>query len=192
MNKVEIENPDMTVTEYITFRRAVERHFAEKGRLNEEMRLPIILRCSNQCGGFLGVEHWNHEGTSIRLLNPRLAYDIALIEFGKNGRYNLSLASYQTPPIYKECDCADVIDKYISGLPTIAQDTGWGRVGGIASRGIHDYERTIQFERELTTEERKTASDWLALDKCPGWTGVILCFLGDRRYRCMTTWDSSD
>ncbi len=81
------------------------------------------------------------------------------------------------------------------GLPAIVSDDNWGMDEGtsIPRRGIRDYNRTIEFERELTPDELASAKEWVGLVKCPGWTGVTVRHReGTTSYTFRTTYDSSD
>lgn len=51
-------------------------------------------------------------------------------------------------------------------------DTGWLDDGGLKHRGIYDYKRIIQFERELFPNEFEAISRILGGKGCPGFFGV--------------------
>ncbi len=90
-------------------------------------------------------------------------------------------------------DCIDVLGDIFASLP-ITNDTGWNmnKNSSIPHRGIRDYDRTIEFDRDLTEEEMDLVKQFLARDDCPGWTGVHSMRLKSGVYRFHTTWDSSD
>lgn len=75
------------------------------------------------------------------------------------------------------------------------KDTGWTVSNtSMSHRGITDFIRVIQPNRELSEQERCTIAKLLQEDpKCPGWTGVM----ASKAYKgpgvqYWTTWDSSD
>jgi hypothetical protein len=90
-------------------------------------------------------------------------------------------------------DCIDILEDFFSNLP-ILNDTQWNmnKTSSIPQRGIRDYSRTIEFDRDLTSEELNLLKQFLARDGCPGWTGVRSIRLKTGVYKFNTTWDSSD
>lgn len=90
-------------------------------------------------------------------------------------------------------DCADKLQKTFEALPVVSDSTWAGRSGSsIPHRGITDFSRTIEFERELTPWELKMVKMWVDRDK-PGWTPMHCSkMIDDRSYRFSTTMDSSD
>lgn len=75
----------------------------------------------------------------------------------------------------------------------LIDDTGWKQTNSsLPGRGILDFVRTLSFERDLSIDEVDDLRYWLSTDNCPGWTGVGVYHLGDGKYKCTTTHDSSD
>lgn len=78
-------------------------------------------------------------------------------------------------------------------FPAILTDSRWTQASSsIPSRGIRDYNRKVEFEKKLTDEQFKVFVEFLALDKCPGWTGVVGHRTEGNVYIFGTTMDSSD
>jgi hypothetical protein len=81
----------------------------------------------------------------------------------------------------------------LDNIPTIISDTGWIGKEFARFRGITDYERIIEFGRNLTADERNRIKEHLETDNCPGWTGVAIWHTDKiGQYKFSTTWDSSD
>lgn len=143
---------------------------------------PTQSVCSG-CGGYRGVFRKDSIG------GPHLAWRTALVSFGEQTCKHFD----NTPPSHP-CDC-DVrlaeLDKEIAKLP-LEKDSGWMKAGGLPHRGITDFARNMEFERDLTEEEMLTLREWLQRKDCPGWTGVMKRTFGSGKYGFTTTWDSSD
>jgi hypothetical protein len=90
-------------------------------------------------------------------------------------------------------DCIEKLEEIFNNLP-IVNDTGWdmNERSSIPLRGIKDYDRVIEFEVDLTTEEMDLLKQYLARDNCPGWTGINTKRLSPGVYMFSTTYDSSD
>lgn len=76
-------------------------------------------------------------------------------------------------------------------FPKIDSDSRWERTGGNARRGISDYTRVVTFASPPTAEHLDIFTKFLALDKCPGYTGIVTRSAGVR-FTFTTTHDSSD
>jgi len=76
----------------------------------------------------------------------------------------------------------------------VAQDSGWEHDSrtSIARRGINDYNREVTFARSPTEKELEIFKEMLALDNCPGYTGIASRALSPAQYIFRTTCDSSD
>jgi hypothetical protein len=78
----------------------------------------------------------------------------------------------------------------------VVKDFGWEHddVTSRSSRGINDFNRIVTFERQPTADEMRLYKELLALDKCPGWTGITESLVPNTvlTYRFRTCWDSSD
>lgn len=100
------------------------------------------------------------------------------------------------PPSTGICQChgelAQLREMIESNLPEIEDDTGWNVTDSSIRRGICDYRRTVIFETDLTASELKVYEKFLAMDKCPGWTGILTRRQGVGVYIFGTTMDSSD
>lgn len=155
----------------------------DPGTGKNTLRFPTLCACSG-CGGFTG---YFHDGKTVR--DPEGAWLMALVQFG----YSTCQHFDNLPPSHP-CFCEEALDELRSpfeSLPWI--DCGaWKVCGGLPHRGITDYERTLHLERDLTDDEKTTVTQYLQMNKCPGWTGVRLIWTSPGRYRATTTWDSSD
>ena len=153
--------------------------------LDKRAAFPLICVCSG-CGGCSGLYT-----NGVTLKDPELTLRAALVQFG-----HVTCRSCDNIPDSRACDCARAMDRLGGTMDAIgvAEDSGWklDERSSIPIRGIRDYDRTIQFARQLTAEELDDVREWLQRDKCPGWTGVMANNLGDGRYAFRTTWDSSD
>jgi len=146
---------------------------------------PTLCVCSG-CGGYSAVFH---SGKTHK--DPELAFQVALVQFGYS-----TIQHYDNDPPSHPCNCEQRLQelrKEVEKL-TIVTDGGWNMNEATSRpiRGIRDYDRVIQFERNLSSEELKTFGEFLQRDKCPGWTGIHSKHLGEGKYQFSTTWDSSD
>jgi hypothetical protein len=95
------------------------------------------------------------------------------------------------------CDCEqriEELEKLLATYPKIVEDSGWKDAStSIHERGIHDFQRRIKYERELTAEQLENVVSWLARKDCPGYTGITVHRSpGFSEYTFSTCWDSSD
>lgn len=91
--------------------------------------------------------------------------------------------------ICKKCES----NLYQPWMDAINTDSGWSMntFTSRPQRGIRDYDRTIKFNRVLSSEEVSSAQKFMATVSCPGWTGVSVTVISDS-IKFFTTYDSSD
>lgn len=84
-------------------------------------------------------------------------------------------------------------------FPDLVVDEGVWKMNdqsSIPRRGIRDYFRLVEFSRLPSNDEVNAVRNWLASNKCPGWTGVTAYKHsmkdGQPIYKFTTTYDSSD
>ena len=165
--------------------------FILKERIDQKpyrrFRFPEMILHGLGCGGYCGIR-WRGED----LKNPQLALQVSLIRFGT------TMQDWDNPPPTGVCGC----DQRLMELePEVAKmfarcmvsDTGWRCVGGLASRGIHDYERSITFSKPLDDDQLALLKQWVELKDNPGWANKG-CRQGSSRgtYVFYSTMDSSD
>lgn len=75
----------------------------------------------------------------------------------------------------------------------VSRDTGWNYAPTARpNRGIHDYERLVEFERELTADEEKKFHSLMHEKDNPGYCYWSFRRVGPGAYSMKTTYDSSD
>lgn len=146
---------------------------------------PMLCRCC-ACHGYTSTYSHDHKENN----DPNMAYYLALVEFG----YSVCKRCDNYPPNHA-CDCDERFAylKQVVSTIKIKKDSLWvfNEQTSRPHRGLRDYSRKIEFEKDLTKDEMELFKEYLQKDNCPGWTPIW--FKKDGKvYTFSTTWDSSD
>lgn len=89
-------------------------------------------------------------------------------------------------------DCLPKLRELFDAMPKVS-DSGWvTQSSSNPTRGIMDYQRTIEFARALIDRDLELVKMYLSRDNCPGWTGISCLPMPNNTYAFSTTHDSSD
>lgn len=132
---------------------------------------------------------WLNDDTGIAIVTDYWKGKVNFYKFGCHHSLKHEKFSVEGPNTCVNCKS----DITLPWMKLVTHDSGWAmnEYSSRPNRGIRDYDRTIKFNRTLTTEELTSVVSFLKKVDCPGWTGVTNRAHG-LSYLFSTTYDSSD
>jgi len=132
---------------------------------------------------------WMNDDTGVAIVSDYWKGKVAYYKFGCLHSMKHEKFSVDGPNVCVNCK-GDISAPW---MKLVSEDSGWNmnEQSSRPNRGIRDYDRTIKFNRELSTEELNATISFLKKVDCPGWTGVTNRRTG-LSYLFSTTYDSSD
>lgn len=132
---------------------------------------------------------WMNDDTGVGIVADYWKGKVSYYKFGCHHSLKNEKFSVDGPNTCHLCKS----DISLPWMKLVTKDSGWSMNthSSRPSRGIRDYDRTITFNRTLTSEELTSVVSFLKKIDCPGWTGVTNRAAG-LSYLFSTTYDSSD
>jgi hypothetical protein len=132
---------------------------------------------------------WLNDDTGIAIVSDYWKGKVNFYKFGCHHSLKNEKFSVESQNTCIHCK-SDISQPW---MKLVTEDSGWSmnKHSSRPNRGIRDYDRTIKFNRTLTTEELTSVVSFLKKVDCPGWTGVTNRAHGSS-YLFSTTYDSSD